>query len=101
MFKAIFFIILFLFLYFVLSTGLCFGVIGKTNPFHKFDISSEDWDGSSQIVIKTVDDKFFFFILWIIWPFLILFYYIPKGIYMILKFLAEFLGWFIAKIFKL
>lgn len=97
----ILFIFLFLFIYVVLSTGLCFTVIGKTNPFHKFDRSKPDWDGSTQIVIKTVDDKFFFFILWIIWPFLILFYYIPKGIYMILKFLAEFLGWFIAKIFKL
>lgn len=92
---------LFLLLYLALSGGLCFGIIGKTNPFHKFSLSKDDWDGSTQIIIKTVDDKFFFFIIFITWPFLILFYYIPKGIYKIFKFLVEFIAWCIAKLFKL
>ncbi len=99
--KTIFILFLFLLLYLILSTGLCFGIIGKTNPFHKFSISKDDWDGSSQIIIKTVDDKYFFFILFITWPFLLIFYYIPKGIYKILKFLVEFFAWSIVKLFKL
>lgn len=99
--KIIFFIALFAFLYIILSAGLCFSIIGRTNPFHKFPIETDSWDGSQTIVIKTVDDKFFFFILFFTWIPLLIFYYIPKGIYKMLKFLIEFIAWCIAKIFKL
>lgn len=89
------------FAYSLLSVGLCYTVIGVHNPIHKFNIEEDSWDGSKTILIKTDDDKFFFFILFFIWPLLVLFYWIPIGIYHIFKFLIEFIGWSIAKLFKL
>ena len=87
--------------YSFLSLGLCFTGIGRTNPFHKFPISVDSYDGSKNVELKSVDDKYFFFILVIIWPLLVLFYYIPKGLFKVFKFLLNFIGWCIAKIFKL
>ena len=89
------------FAYSLLSAGLCISVIGRNNPLHKFPIETDSYDGSKTILIKTDDDKFFFFILFFIWPLLVLFYWIPIGIYHIFKFLIEFIGWSIAKLFKL
>lgn len=87
--------------YLMLTFGLCYNVIGITNPFHKFPIHVDGYDGSKMVQIKTVDDKYFFFILLIIWPLLVLFYYIPKGLYKVSKFLVNFVAWCIVKIFKL
>ena len=93
--------ILIILLYSVITCGLCFCIIGRTNPLHKFEIHEDDWDGSKSIVINNTDDKFFFFLLCLIWPLLVLFYWIPIGIYKVFKFLVEFVGWCIAKLFKL
>ena len=87
--------------YLLLSFGLCYSCIGKNNPFHKFQLDKDSYDGSTTVEIKTVDDKYFFFLLFLIWPLLVLFYWIPIGLYKVFKFLLNFLGWSIAKIFKL
>jgi len=94
-------ILLFILLYIVISCGLCYTVIGVHNPIHKFNTEKDPWDDSKSILICNTDDKFSFFLLCIIWPLLVLFYWIPLGIYHIFKFLIEFIGWSIAKIFKL
>ena len=94
-------ILLFIFLYCVISGGLCYTVIGIHNPIHKFLIEEDSYDGSKNVKIESVDDKFFFFILFFIWPLLVLFYWIPIGLFKIFKFLVEFIAWCIAKLFKL
>ncbi len=94
-------ILLLIFLYIVVSCGLCYTAIGVHNPIHKFNIKTDSWDGSKSIMIYNTDDKFSFFLLCLIWPLLVLFYWIPIGIYRIFKFLVEFIGWCIAKLFKL
>ena len=83
------------------SFGLCFNCIGKNNPFHKFPLDTDSYDGSTTVAIKTIDDKYFFFLLLLIWPLLVLFYWIPIWLYKVGKFLINFLAWCIAKIFKL
>jgi len=83
------------------SFGLCFNCIGRNNPFHKFPLHVDRYDGSTTVEIKTEDDKYFFFLLLLIWPLLVLFYWIPIGLYRVVKFLLEFIAWSIVKIFKL
>lgn len=87
--------------YLMLTFGLCYNVIGRTNPFHKFPIHIDGYDGSKMIEIKSDDDKYFFFLLLLFWPLLVLFYWIPIGLYKVGKFLINFLAWCIVKIFKL
>jgi len=87
--------------YLVLSAGLCYNCVGKNNPLHKFPLHVDRYDGSISIKIETEDDKYFFFLLFLIWPLLVLFYWIPIWLYKVFKFLANFFGWCIAKIFKL
>lgn len=59
-------IIFFILLYCFISAGFCLTFIGIHNPIHKFDIEEDTWDGSKSININTIDDKFFFFILFFI-----------------------------------
>ena len=94
-------IILFVLLYFLLGVGT-FSII-KTcdNPFHKFKLTEPDWNGDQNVIFRNDDDKFWCFIMIIGWIFIVGLYYIPLGIFYILKFLANFFGWCIAKIFKL
>ena len=87
--------------YIMLTFGLCFNCIGKNNPFHKFPIHVDHYDGSTMVEIKSEDDKYSFFLLLLIWPLLVLFYWIPIGLYKVGKFLLEFIAWGIVKIFKL
>ena len=87
--------------YLILTFGLCYNVIGRKNPIHKFPIHIDSYDGSKTIEIKSDDDKYFFFLLLFIWPLLVLFYWLPIGLYRVGKFLINFLAWCIVKIFKL
>ena len=94
-------ILFFILLYIVVSCGVCYTAIGVHNPIHKFNIKTDSLDDSKSIMICNTDDKFSFFLLCLIWPLLVLFYWIPIGIYRIFKFLVEFIGWCIVKLFKL
>ena len=101
MFGTILIIFLCILVYVFASFGLCYNCVGKNNPFHKFPLDKDSYDGSTTVAVKSDDDKYFFFLLLLIWPLLVLFYWIPIGLYKVFKFLANFLGWCIAKIFKL
>ena len=77
----------------LISAGIC-----KDKKIYNFKSYNSD---SSFPNITSSDDKFMFFTIFIFWPILVIFYYIPKLIYIIFKFLINYLGWVIAKIFKL
>lgn len=97
MLKTIGVICLLIFLYFLVSTMVSAGICHDTN-IHKFKHFGED---CSFPDLDTPDDKFIFFTEFVFWPFIVVFYYIPKVLFNTCKFLINYLGWIIAKLFKL
>lgn len=96
--KTVFLIFLLIILYLLIGVLTTLGTT-HNNPIHKFTFWT-DWY-ESGVNIKTADDKFSLFILIVFWLPLVIFYYLPIGLYRIGKFLVEFIGWCIAKLFKL
>lgn len=91
-------IILLTFLYFCIGT---FFVSGFCHDKKMYTFSCSDWSECSFPPIKTVNDKFVFFTYFLFWPLIVCFRYIPKLLYIICKFLVEYIAWIIVKIFKL
>lgn len=96
--KIVALIFLFILIYILIGgfvvSGLC-----SDEKLHKF--GKPEWSDSMFPPLKTTDDKFIFFTYWLVWPLMLCFYYIPKLIYIIGKFFVNYLGWIIAKIFRL
>ena len=96
--KIIALIFLFITLYLLIGgfvvSGLC-----CDKKLHKF--SKPEWSDDMFPPLRTTDDKFIFFTYWLIWPIMLCFYYIPKLLYLIGKFIVNYLGWVIVKLFKL
>ena len=91
-------IILIVVLY-IFFCGFAVGGICSDEKLHKFKPTV--WDDDMFPPLETTDDKFIFFTYWLTWPLIICFYYIPKLLFIIGKFVINYFGWLMAKIFKL
>lgn len=98
--KIIVISILFIMIY-GLSSQLAMIGIKYRNPFYKFKLDTDPYDGLKSVSFKTIDDKFAYFWLSLLWLPLVILYYIPVAIFKILKFFINAIGWAIARIFKL
>ena len=90
---------------FILVYGLCsqFAMVGMKygNPIYVFHLEQDEYDGTNSVSFRNTDDKFAYFWISFLWLPLLIFYYIPIGIFKILKFFVNAIGWIIAKLFKL
>ena len=96
--KTVLGIFLLILLYFAIGS-IVTGGICCDKKLYKF--SEPKWDDSMFPPLNTSNDKFVFFTYLLFWPIIVCFRYIPKLLYIIGKFLLEYLGWIIAKLFKL
>ena len=100
--KMISYIIALVLVYLFVSSILVFMFIGVNNPFYKFKIEEPKYsDEIRHISINSESDKYALFFLYLTWPLFVVFYYIPIALFKMFKFLINFIGWFIAKLFKL
>jgi len=96
------FVILTLILLYAILGAVFFMCIKSNNPFYKFKLSKPDWYGDTEVIHDGNPDSIFWATTLIIfWVGFLTLYYIPKGLFKLLKFFTNYIGWIIAKIFKL
>ena len=94
-----FLVIILIVLLYLFFGGIAVGCICSDDNLHKFKPTV--WHDDMFPPLETTDDKFIFFTYWLTWIFIVCFYYIPKALFNIGKFIVNYFGWLMAKIFKL